>query len=152
MESRYIHKSHNVSVLMYHLVCAAKYRRVVMSKHVDEVLRQACAEIEKRWEVRFLEIGLDRDHAHFLIQSVPTYSPSRIVQMVKSVIAREVFAQAPEVKRQLWGGAFWGEGYFVNTVGQHGSESVIAAYVARQGEGASYQVLHKGQMDLGLFP
>ena len=152
MESRYIHKPHNVSVLMYHLVCAAKYRRVVMSKHVDEVLRQACAEIEKRWEVRFLEIGLDRDHAHFLIQSVPTYSPSRIVQMVKSVIAREVFAQAPEVKKQLWGGAFWGEGYFVNTVGQHGSESVIAAYVARQGEGASYQVLHKGQMDLGLFP
>ena len=152
MESRYIHKPHNVSVLMYHLVCAAKYRRVVMSKHVDEVLRQACAEIEKRWEVRFLEIGLDRDHAHFLIQSVPTYSPSRIVQMVKSVIAREVFAQAPEVKKQLWGGAFWGEGYFVNTVGQHGSESVIAAYVARQGEGASYQVLHKGQMDLGLSP
>ena len=152
MESRYIHKPHNVSVLMYHLVCAAKYRRVVMSKHVDEVLRRACVEIEKRWEMRFLEIGLDRDHAHFLIQSVPSYSPSRIVQMVKSVIAREVFAQAPEVKQQLWGGAFWGEGYFVNTVGQHGSEGVIAAYVARQGEGANYQVLHKGQMELGLFP
>ena len=152
MESRYIHKPHNVSVLMYHLVCAAKYRRVVMSKHVDEVLRRASVEIEKRWEIQFLEIGLDRDHAHFLIQSVPSYSPSRIVQIVKSVIAREVFAQAPEVKQQLWGGAFWGEGYFVNTVGQHGSESVIAAYVARQGEGANYQVLHKGQMDLGLFP
>jgi REP element-mobilizing transposase RayT len=152
MESRYIHKPHNVSVLMYHLVCAAKYRRVVMSKHVDEVLRRACVEIEKRWEIEFLEIGLDRDHAHFLIQSVPSYSPSRIVQMVKSVIAREVFAQVPEVKQKLWGGAFWGEGYFVNTVGQHGSESVIAAYVAGQGEGANYQVLHKGQMDLGLFP
>ena len=152
MESRYIHKPHNVSVLMYHLVCAAKYRRVVMSKHVDGVLRRACVEIEKRWEIQFLESGLDRDHAHFLIQSVPSYSPSRIVQMVKSVIAREVFAQAPEVKQQLWGGAFWGEGYFVNTVGQHGSESVIAAYGARQGEGANYQVLHKGQMDLGLFP
>jgi len=152
MESRYIHKPHNVSVLMYHLVCAAKYRRVVMSKHVDEVLRQACVEIEKRWEIRFLEIGLDRDHAHFLIQSVPTYSPTRIVTTVKSLIAREVFAKAPEVKEKLWGGEFWGEGYFVNTVGQHGSESVIAAYVARQGDGASYQVLHKGQMDLGLFP
>lgn len=152
MESRYIHKPHNVSVLMYHLVCAAKYRRVVMSKHVDEVLRRASVEIEKRWEIQFLEIGLDRDHAHFLIQSVPSYSPSRIVQIVKSVIAREVFAQAPNVKQQLWGGAFWGEGYFINTVGQHGSESVIAAYVARQGEGANYQVLHKGQMDLGLFP
>ena len=54
---------------MYHVVCAAKYRRVVMSERVDEVLRAACIEIEKRWEIVFLEIGLDRDHAHFLIQS-----------------------------------------------------------------------------------
>lgn len=51
MESRYIHKQHNDSVLMYHLVCAVKYRRVVMVKHVDEVLRVACMEIEKRWEI-----------------------------------------------------------------------------------------------------
>ena len=150
MESRYIHKRHNVSVVMYHLVCAAKYRRVVMSKHVDEVLRLACLEIEKRWEIVFLEIGLDRDHVHFLIQSVPTYSPTRIVTTVKSVIAREVFAKAPEVKDKLWGGEFWGMGYFVNTVGQHGSEKVIAAYVANQGEQASYQQLHKGQMNLAL--
>ena len=55
MESQYIHKQHNVSVLMYHLVCAAKYRRVVMSERVDEVLKGVCLEIEKRWEVWFLE-------------------------------------------------------------------------------------------------
>ena len=72
MESRYIQKSHKVSVLMYHLVCAGKYRRVVMSAWVDEVLSVACVEIEKRWEIEFLEIGLDRDHAHFLIESVAT--------------------------------------------------------------------------------
>ena len=151
MESRYVHKRHNVSVLLYHVVCAAKYRRVVMSAHVDEVLRAVCLEIEKRWEIRFLEIGLDGDHAHFLIQAVSSYSPSRIVQRVKSITAREVLARAPEVKRQLWGGAFWGEGYFVNTVGQHGSEKVIAAYVANQGSGGDYRPLHKGQMDLGLL-
>lgn len=150
MESRYVHKAHNVSVLMYHLVCAAKYRRVVMSEHVDEVLRQACLEIEKRWEIRFLEIGLDGDHAHFLIQSVPRLSPSRMVQTVKSLIAREVFAKAPEVKQSLWGGAFWGEGYFVNTVGQHGSEKAIAAYVQGQGGNGEYRVLHKGQLDFEL--
>ena len=135
---------------MYHVVCAAKYRRVVMSERVDEVLRAACIEIEKRWEIVFLEIGLDRDHAHFLIQSVPTYSPTRIVTTVKSVIAREVFAKAPEVKEQLWGGEFRGKGYFVNTVGQHSSESVIAAYIANHGEEANYKQLHKGQLELGL--
>ena len=121
-----------------------------MSEQVDEVLRQACLEIEKRWELRFLEIGLDRDHVHFLIQSVPALSPSRVVQTVKSLIAREVFAKAPEVKQKLWGGAFWGEGYFVNTVGQHGSEKMIAAYVQGQGGKSEYRVLHKGQLDLEL--
>ena len=151
MESRYIHKSHNVSVLMYHLVCAAKYRRVVMDEQVNEVLRQACMEIEKRWEISFLEIGLDRDHAHFLIQSKPTYSVTKIVTTVKSVIAREVFARVPEVKKKLWGGEFWGKGYFVNTVGQHGSEKVIAAYVQGQGGQGEYCQLHKGQLELSLF-
>ena len=151
MESCYVHKSHNVSVLMYHLVCAAKYRRVVMSERVSAVLKGACVEIEKRWEIVFLEVGLDRDHAHFLIQSVPTYSPTRIVRTVKSVIAREVFAKAPEVKKQLWGGEFWGKGFFVNTVGQHGSEKVIAEYVAGQGGGGDYHQIHKGQLQLGLF-
>jgi putative transposase len=148
MESRYIHKAHNVSVLMYHMVCAAKYRRVVMSKQVDEVLRVTCLEIEKRWEIAYLEIGLDREHAHFLIQSVPANSVTKIVRKVKSLIAREVFAKVPEVKEKLWGGEFWGKGYFVNTVGQHGSEKVIAAYVAGQGGEGNYQQLHRGQMNL----
>src|SRR5450755_4251238 len=150
MESRYIHKQHNVSVLMYHVVCAAKYRRVVMSEHVDEVVKNACLEIEKRWEIYFLEIGVDRDHAHFLVQSVPSYSPTKIVRTLKSVTTREVFVQAPEVKRKLWGGEFWGKGYFVNTVGQHGSEKVIAEYVKRQGSTGDYRRLHKGQLELGL--
>src|SRR5580704_3349322 len=104
MESRYIHKEHNVSVLMYHVVCAAKYRRVVMSEAIDALLKAVCLEIEKRWEIYFLEIGVDRDHAHFLVQSVPSYSPTKIVRTVKSVTAREVFARAPEVKKRLWGG------------------------------------------------
>lgn len=150
MESRYIHKRHNVSVLLYHLVCLAKYRRVVMSDRVDSLLREVCLEIEKRWEICFLEIGVDRDHAHFLIQSVPSYSPSSVVQRVKSVTAREIFSRAPEVKRKLWGGEFWGKGYFINTVGQHGSEQVIAAYVRGQGGESEYETLHKGQLDLGL--
>lgn len=112
MESRYIHQRHKVSVLMYHVVCAAKYRQVVMSAHVDEVLKATCLEIQKRWEIVFLEIGLDREHAHFLIQSVPSYSPTQIVTTVKSLIAREVFAKVPEAKDKLWGGKFWGERVF----------------------------------------
>lgn len=63
--SEYIHKSHNVSVLMYHFVCPAKYRRVVIDEDVDRVIKETCREIEKRYEIRFIEIGTDRDHVHF---------------------------------------------------------------------------------------
>ena len=70
--SEYIHKSHNVTVLMYHLVFPAKYRGVVFDKEVDAVLKEVCLEIGKRYQVKFLEIGTDKDHVHFLVQSVPS--------------------------------------------------------------------------------
>ena len=98
-----------------------------------------------------MEIGTDRNHVHFLIQSVPTYSPTKIVQTVKSLTARQVFAQAPEVKKQLWGGEFWGKGYFITTVGQHGNEKVIATYIRHQGTEAVYKQLHKQPLQLELF-
>jgi putative transposase len=63
--SEYIHKSHNVSVLLYHFVCPAKYRRVVFSKAVDMTLKDVCLEIEKRYDVHFLEIGTDKNHVHY---------------------------------------------------------------------------------------
>ena len=100
-------------------MCIAKYRRLVITDEVDLVLREICIEIEKRYEVRFLEIGAEGDHVHFLIQSVPTYSPTKIVTKLKSITAREIFSQVPSVKKQLWGGEFWSDGFFVSTVGEH---------------------------------
>ncbi len=102
--SEYIHKSHNVTVLLYHLVFPAKYRRAVFDKQVDAALAEVCLEIEKRYEIKFVEIGVDKDHVHFLIQSVLTYSVTKLVRMLKSLTAREVFKQCPQVKQQLWGG------------------------------------------------
>ncbi|BBO69841.1 hypothetical protein DSCA_37710 [Desulfosarcina alkanivorans] len=67
-----IRKSPNVSILMYHFVCVAKYRRLEITDEVDAVLKDVCLEISKRFEIRFLEIGTEGDHVHFLIQSVPT--------------------------------------------------------------------------------
>lgn len=144
-ESEYVHKSHNVSVLLYHFVCPAKYRRVVFSKAVDETLKEVCLEIEKRFEVHFLEIGTDKDHVHFLIQSVPMKSPTQIIKMLKSITAREIFRLHPEVKTKLWGGEFWTDGYFVNTVSRFGDEASISRYVRDQGIEKEYTVLHKSK-------
>ena len=145
--SEYIHKSHNVSVLMYHFVCPAKYRRVVIDEQVDQVIKETCKEIEKRYEIRFIEIGTDRDHVHFLIQSVPTYSPKKIIQIVKSITAKKVFEECPQVKKKLWGGEFWTDGYYVATVSEHGNEAVIAKYVKEQGQEKEYKKLYKKEME-----
>ena len=133
---------------MYHIVCPAKYRRAVFTPPVDQKLKEVCLEISKRFEITFLEIGTDRDHVHFLVQSVPMLSAKRIVQIIKSITAREIFAACPEVKKQLWGGEFWTDGYFVSTVGQHGNESVIKKYIQNQGAESEYEQLHKEQLNL----
>jgi len=149
--SEYIHKRHNVSVLMYHIVCPAKYRRVVFTEEVDKRIKDVCIEIEKRYEIKFLEIGTEKDHVHFLVQSVPTNSPTKIIQTIKSITAREVFQSCPEVKKKLWGGEFWGKGYYVTTVGKHGNEEMITNYVKNQGRNPEdYEKLYENKQ-LALF-
>ena len=148
--SSYIHKSHNVSVLLYHFVCPAKYRRVVFDDEVDAVLKEVCLAIALRYEITFLEIGCDQDHVHFLVQSVPTYSPTKIVRTIKSLTAREIFARCPQVKKKLWGGQFWSDGYFVSSVGRHANENTIGDYVRNQGQEGNYHKLHAQQLE--LFP
>ena len=138
--SEYIHKRHNVTVLLYHLVFPAKYRRAVFDSQVDELLRDVCLQIEDRYQLKFLEIGTDEDHVHFLVQSVPTYTVSKVVTLIKSITAREIFRSCPHVKKQLWGGEFWSDGYFASTVGRHGDENMIKKYVQNQGK--EYNQLH----------
>ena len=140
--SEYIHKAHNVSILLYHYVCPAKYRRVIFDDSVDRVLVQTCEEISKRYEINIVEIGTDGDHVHFLIQSVPKYSVSQLVKIIKSITARQIFVQCPEVKKDLWGGEFWTDGYYANTVSKNGSEKAIAEYVKNQGKESEYKQLY----------
>ena len=88
-------------------------------------MKAVCKGMEDRFEVYFVEIGADEDHVHFLIQSVPMMSPQRIVQTLKSITAIEIFRLHPEVKQKLWGGEFWCDGYYVNTIGQYANEKII---------------------------
>lgn len=115
---------------------------------VDQVLKEVCLEIAKRYQIEFLEIGTDKNHVHFLVQSVPSYSPTKIITMIKSLTAREVFARVPSVKKQLWGGEFWSDGYYVGTVGKHATEAVIKQYVKNQGQEEEYVQLHIQQLKL----
>ena len=127
--SEHIIKRHNKTVLLYHMVFPAKYRRKVFVETVTESLKLVCLGISERYEIHFVEIGTDEDHIHFLVQGVPSMSVSEITRIIKSITAKEIFSRHPEVKKLLWGGKFWTSGYYANTVGQYGNEDVIRQYV-----------------------
>jgi putative transposase len=144
--SEHIYKRHNKSLLLYHVVCPVKYRRKVFTEEVAETLKEVCVGIDERYEIHFVEIGVDEEHVHFLVQSVPVMSPRYIVQTIKSITGKEIFKSHPEVKKLLWGGNFWTSGYYVNTVGRYGNEEVIANYVKSQGR--QYQQIYRDQLKL----
>ena len=148
--SKHIYKSHNKTLLLYHMVFPAKYRRKIFDDAVDKTLKEICLEISERYEIHFVEIGNDVDHVHFLIQSVPTLAVTRIVTIIKSITAREIFAKHKDVKKVLWGGNLWTSGYYANTVGQYGNEEVIQKYIQNQGKDIEYTKLHEGQLNLEL--
>ena len=125
-----------------------KYRRIIFNEEIDEYLRDICIEISRRYEIAFIEIGVDKDHVHFLVQSIPKYSPTKLVKTIKSITARKILANKPQVKEQFWGGEFWSKGYYIGTVGKHASEDVIAKYVKNQGRDKEYKKLHAQQFRL----
>ena len=121
---------------------------MVIDDRVDKCIRDICIEIERRYEIHFLEIGTDKDHVHFLIQSVPSWDISRLVTVIKSITAKKVFEIMPDLKKDLWGSSLWTSGYYASTVGKHGNENAISSYVKEQGRQNEYQQIHRDQLTL----
>ena len=145
----HILKSHNKTLLLYHLVFPVKYRREIFTESVSESLKRICLAISARYEIHFVEIGMEENHVHFLVQGVPSMSVTQIVMTIKSITARRIFLLHKEVKIRLWGGNLWTSGYYANTVGQYGNMEAIQRYIANQG---SYKKLLEQQplLDLGF--
>ena len=145
---KHIYKSYNKTLLLYHFVFPAKYRRKVFDESVDKTLKSICLEISDRYEIYFIEIGNDLDHVHFLVQSVPMLSITKIVTIIKSITARKLFAKHKEIKKLLWGGNLWTSGFYANTVGQFANEETIKKYEKNQGK--VYNKVYSGQLQLDL--
>ncbi len=141
-----IKRAHSVSELIYHLVCPVKYRRKIFTDKNEETLKDICLELEKRYDLKFLEIGLDKDHVHFLTQTIPNMSPSCIANTIKGNISIQFFKKHEEVKIFLWGGNLWTSGYYINTVGNV-KMSIIKNYVKNQGL-HEYKQIHLSQKTL----
>ena len=130
----HIHKSHNVTLLMFHIVCIVKYRKSIIAPEMEEFIKVACLEISERHEVVFLEIGSDINHIHFLIQGVPKYSVTHYAKIIKGNLSKQLFLQFPQIKKQFWGGEFWTDGFYANTVSQYGGEKTIQRYIQNEGK------------------
>ena len=100
------HACHKVYVIKYHLMFCIKYRKGLFLESVYvEYLKTVLNEIENRYYLTPETLGFDEDHVHMLMQAAPRYSPSRVVQIVKSITAREMFIRFLRLE-ELWGGEF----------------------------------------------
>jgi len=115
----------------YHIVFPVKYRKALWDEEVTAIIQESAAEIADRFPIEMEAIGTDRNHSHLLCSAHPTLAPGRIVQIFKSLTAREIFRRKPAVKRVLWGGEFWTDGDYVATVGERANWQTVERYVPR---------------------
>lgn len=125
---------HAVYDLKYHFVWIPKYRKKQLIGDVAVFVKQVFHRIalEYGWEIE--EVAIQSDHVHVFLHAPPKYAPARIVQVMKSLSAREIFQQFPQLRKQLWAGEFWNDGYFVRSVGDQVTAEIIKKYIRYQSD------------------
>ena len=124
--------SHAVYDLKYHMVWVPKYRKMILRDELAKGIKTSFQEISERYGFEIDTMEVKDDHVHLFLSAPPRYSPARIVQVMKSISAKMVFKEFPGVKKQLWGGEFWGDGYFVRSVGDKVTSEIIRRYIKYQ--------------------
>lgn len=133
--------SHCVYQTHYHIVFPVKYGKSLLSDEITSAIKSIAGEIGERYEIEFEQLGCDKNHIHILCSFHPKYSIGEVVRKFKSITARELFKKLPLLKKELWGGEFWSDGYYVSTVGERGDWKVVERYVKNQGKGLETEQL-----------
>ncbi len=124
--------AHAVYDLKYHMVWAPKYRRDILVGDVARAVQELFVQIAGAYDIEIDTMEVMPDHVHLFLSAPPRYSPARIVQILKSISARELFARFPWLRRRLWGGELWENGYFVRSVGDAVTAEIIRRYIRYQ--------------------
>ena len=135
---------HAVYDLKYHLVWIPKYRKYVLSDEVSKHLKEVVQQIAEEYEFKIDIMEVMGDHVHIFVEVPPRYSPAQVVQILKSVSAREVFRKFPKLRKQLWAGEIWSDGYFVRSVGDKVTADIIREYI-------EYQTHQEDSLQLPMF-
>ncbi len=123
---------HAVYDLKYHLVWTPKYRKQILSKEVAEYIKEMFQRIAEEYGFHIDTMEVMEDHVHIFTEASPKYSPAEVVQIMKSISARETFKKFPKLKKQLWAGELWNDGYFVRSVGDKVTADIIRHYIEYQ--------------------
>ena len=126
---------HNVSEAYYHIQLTIKYRKPLFNEKTEAITVEILKGFKERYAIEITHVGFDKNHIHFLLRFLPKYSGGQVVRMIKMVTAKQLFKQAPEIKKTLWGGEFWTDGYYFATVSGKGDRKVIEKYIEKQGRG-----------------
>ena len=124
---------HNVSEPYYHIQITVKYRKALMNEKTEKVIVEAMGEIKERYAIEVSHVGFDKNHVHILCKFLPKYSGGQVIRLIKSITVREIYRQVVEIKKELWGGEFWTDGYYFATVSGRGDRGVIEGYIEQQG-------------------
>jgi len=123
---------HAVYDLKYHLVWVPKYRKNIFDDEIRESVKEVFQKIAEEYEFEIDTMEVMEDHVHVFIEAPPRYSPSQIVQIIKSISAREIFKKYPKLRKQLWAHELWNDGYFVRSVGDKVTSDIIRKYIEYQ--------------------
>ena len=92
---------HNVSEPYYHIQLTVKYRKALMNEKTEKVILEITKGIEERYGIEVSHVGFDKNHVHILCKFLPKYSGGQVIRLIKSITAREIFRQMPEIKKEL---------------------------------------------------
>ena len=133
IDSTVWHWYHNVSECYYHIQLTIKYRRVVLNEAVQKAIFDSWKEVKERYAIEISHVGFDQNHLHILCRFLPKYSGGQVIKLLKNIAAKTTFQRVPDIKKELWGGEFWTDGYYIATVSGRGSKQVMINYIKNQG-------------------
>lgn len=141
--------THHVYRLMYHFVWIPKYRHKVFIEPQREAMKAIIQKVGYDYGIEIVELEIPEDHIHMVVRSEPKQSPSKIMQVIKSISAKEFFRMFPSIQKKLfWGGKLWTQSYFVESIG-NADEETIRKYVQNQLQELDSK--EKPARQLGLF-
>lgn len=127
------HWHHNVSECYYHIQLTIKYRKSMFNDKIEKILLETIKGLKERYTIEISHVGFDQNHVHVLCRFLPKYSGGQVIRLIKMITAKQLFRQVPEIKKELWGGEFWTDGYYIATVSGKGDKKIIEKYIENQG-------------------